>query len=81
MQTKFAFIGLILGSIPLLIKQTNKEKLHFKHIMFFLLSFVTSLFLIYLENFISSIYASNLNFIYLFISGFAMSIGVVVPRC
>lgn len=81
LQTKFVFIGLILGSIPLLIKQANKGKIQFKYVIFLFISFLISLFLIFWGNYIPSIYENNLNCIYLFVCGFVMSIGVVVPRC
>ena len=81
LQTKFAFIGLILGSVPLLIKQANKEKPCYKHVIFFFISFAISLFLISLEKYIPVSYTNNSSFVYLFVCGFAMSVGVVVPRC
>lgn len=77
--TKFVFIGLILGSVPLLVKEANKENFHFSYILLFLFSFILSLLLIYLENYIPTIDLENVQFIYLFISGLIMSIGVVVP--
>lgn len=79
-QTKFTFIGLILGSIPLLIKQTSIEKPRFKYLVFYIISFSISLFLIYLENYVHISYEHSSNFLYLLICGSAMSIGVVVPR-
>ena len=78
-ETKFTFIGLILGSIPLLVKEANKKKFHFFYVLFFLFTFILSLFLIYLENYIPTINIENVHFFYLFICGLIMSIGVVVP--
>ncbi len=94
MPTNYAFIGLILGSIPLLAKKINAQKgfrLHYLFYTFF--AFIVGLLAILLENYIS-LFTENYNFLsylstniaplspafFLFmISGFFMSIGIVVP--
>lgn len=79
-QTKSIFIGLILGSIPSLLQEVNqKEKFHFSYLFYFLVSLFLGIFLVYLENHISSITIENLHFSYLLLCGFIMSVGVVVP--
>lgn len=77
---KFAFAGLILGSIPSLIKSSNKDKGFRLHYLLYTIStFFISIFLIMLENNINYFGNIDANFLFLFTSGFFMSIGVVVP--
>ena len=79
-QIKFVFIGLILGSIPKLIKEA-KEKARFKpyYLIFTFLSLAIAIFLVILEKKISIRSSNEYSFIFLIISGFAMSAGVIVP--
>lgn len=77
---KYTFAGLILGSIPSLFKETNnKNKFRLKYILYTIITFLLSIFLIFLENNINTFGCNNINFLFLFIAGFLMSIGVVVP--
>lgn len=80
-ECKLLFLGLILGSIPSLFKQINvKKKFRLSFLIYTFISFILGLFLFLLENQISNSYNSIQNsFIFLFLSGFAMSAGVVVP--
>lgn len=77
---KFLFAGLILGCIPSLFKNANKNN-HFRvhYLIYTIITFLIALLLIYLENNITTHVTPNVNFIFLFISGFLMSIGVVFP--
>ena len=81
MQTSFAFIGLILGSIPLLLRKVNSEhsfKLHYLLFAFF--AFLIGCFLVYLENSLAlSSSMQTFSFGFLVLSGFLMAIGVVFP--
>ena len=81
LQTKSIFIGLILGSIPSLFKEVNKNyKFKLKYLLFTLISFILGILSVFLESNISTNIASvNFNFLYLLLSGFLMSIGVIVP--
>ena len=76
----FIFI-FTLGSIPSLFKQiSNKKKFRLSFLFYTLISFTFGLFLFLLENKISHSFISiQSNFIFLFLSGFAMSAGVIVP--
>lgn len=80
-QTSFCFIGLILGSIPILTKKVNSEhnfKLHY--LLFAFVSFLAGCFLVYLENKLNlSQVQNNFSISFLILSGFLMSIGVVFP--
>ena len=80
-QTNSIFIGLILGSIPSLLKEANsKSNFKFHYIIYTLLSFSIGLGSVILENYISiNSISSNFNVIYLILSGLIMSVGIVVP--
>ena len=80
--TKFVFIGLILGSIPALFKQASKDKKFCLHYLFYtLIAFGMGIWLIQLEGHLSNtlLFSSSTSFLFLMLSGFCMSIGVVVP--
>lgn len=76
--TSYAFIGLILGSLPMVFKQAEVSKVNFYHIMCLILSFVFSIYLIVLEKTsVSSL--STFSNSYLILAGFLMSAGLVIP--
>lgn len=78
MEACFAFIGLILGSLNLIIKQSNIKKVNFLHILCLLLTFSFSLYLLALEsslNVTTYMYSNS----YLILAGCIMSAGIVVP--
>ena len=79
-QIKFIFIGLILGGVPKLIKEI-KQKSKFKpHYLFFtFVSLILAIILVILEKKISIRSSNEYSFLFLIISGFAMSAGVIVP--
>lgn len=80
-QTKSIFIGLILGSIPSLLKEANKKS-SFKPIFLFytLFAFIIGFLLVFFENYIPNNYKNSaFSFVYLFLAGFIMSVGVIVP--
>ncbi len=87
---KYLFIGLILGSIPVLIKKVNSNRgfrLHYFLFTFF--AFSIGILMVLLENYLSSHIISNsiinsstfslTSILFLIIAGFFMSIGIVVP--
>lgn len=80
-QTSFCFIGLILGSIPILIKKVNSEHtFKLRYSLFTLFTFILGCIFVFLENkFNLSNDIGNFSFAYLLMSGFLMSIGVVFP--
>lgn len=83
-QTKSLFIGLLLGSIYILAKSNNKDYIYSntsKNISFFICFFI-GIVMIYLENIInfSNEYIINeFSSLFLILSGFFMSIGIIVP--
>ena len=81
-QTKFMFIGLIIGSVPELLKKANSKKgFKLSYLIYFIFSFSVGVLLVLLEkklNF-SENNISQFSFAYLLISGFFMSAGVIIP--
>lgn len=76
--TSYIFMGLILGSVPLVVKQSKTHKITLTHIMCLVLSLSFSLYLIVLEN--GSIkLLSSFSIYYLILAGFLMSAGIVIP--
>ena len=80
MQTKSIFIGLILGGVVLLFKEVNeKEKFKKKNLVYSLISLTLGIAMVYIEKKMGIEAVQNVNYIYLLLSGFLMSIGIVVP--
>ena len=79
--TKMAFLGLILGCVPSLFKVANSKKGFRLHYLFYtLLSFIFTLLLLLLENNMTNSTLKNTsNSLFLIVSGFVMSAGIVVP--
>ena len=81
-QTKFMFIGLIIGSVPELLKRANSKKgFKLSYLIYFIFSFSVGVLLVLLEkklNF-SENNINQFSFAYLLISGFFMSAGVIIP--
>lgn len=77
---QFTFIGLILGSIPTLIKE-SLQKAKFKpfDLIFTLISLILGILLVVLENHLSFGYSNQYSFLFLVFSGFLMSAGIVIP--
>lgn len=74
-QTKSIFIGLILGSIPTLIREVNsKEKFKFSNFIFFLLALFIGISCTFLESALTIPIMENINFLYLVLCGFLMSV-------
>lgn len=80
-QTKFCFIGVILGGIPALAKNANSKKgFRLHYLIYTVCTFMFTVLLLYIEhNVLFSNIETNVSFLYLILSGFVMSIGVVVP--
>lgn len=80
-ECKLLFLGLILGSIPALIKDINlKNKFKLHYLIYTLFSFLLGLFLFLLENKLNDFnFINNFNIFYLFFAGIIMSAGIVIP--
>ena len=80
MQTKSIFIGLILGGVIILFKQiSTKKELKKRNLLYLLVSLIIGISMVFLENKIGIENLENVSYIYLILSGFLMSIGIVVP--
>lgn len=80
LQTKSIFIGLIIGGVGLLFKKMNKkEKFKIKNLLYLFISLAVGVTMVYIENKVGVEEIENVNYIYLILSGFLMSIGIVVP--
>ncbi len=81
--SKTLFMGLILGSIPSLIKEAKGENKSFKlhYLIYTIITFLIGFILFRLEGNISNFIVSNADtsFSFLIFAGFVMSIGIVVP--
>mgnify|MGYP004628275097 FL=1 len=82
-QACYAFIGLILGTIPALFKQANFDKcIQLKKLLPLIISFSIGVLLIVFEkhfDFNNIVLYFVYNPFYLIFAGFIMSIGIVVP--
>ena len=79
-HTNSIFIGLILGTIPILIKEVNqKEKFKKSNLLFLGIALFIGVMSVLGEKILPVHTIENLDFIYLMASGFFMSVGVVVP--
>ena len=79
-QTKGIFIGLILGSIPALIKQINlKEKFEKINIIFLIIALIVGILTTLIERYIVISKTGEVSNIYLIFSGIIMSVGYIIP--
>ena len=80
MPTCFCFIGLILGCIPSILKQTSRQNNRILHILCLLLTLSFSIYLVTLEYFnIENTVSGEISTFDLGLGGFLMSAGVVIP--
>lgn len=79
-QTRSTFVGLILSSIPSLIKDVNrKQKFKLRYILYLLFALFLGILTVFIEKNLSIASNSSFNCFYLILCGFLMSIGIVVP--
>lgn len=78
-QVAFTFIGIILGSIPLLLKEAHtKQGFRLSYLIYMIFSILITIILVILERNITY-NLDTTNSLYLVMCGFFMSVGVVVP--
>lgn len=75
----FCFVGLILGSVPSILKEAQLKSVKFHHVLSLLLTFSFSLYLVAVEHFLTSYSFVTTSFASFVLTGFAMSAGVVIP--
>ena len=82
-QTKSIFIGLILGSLPSLLKECNKKQVSKQpyHWFFFLLALFIGISCIILEKTLAIQTLETITFPYLILCGFLMSVRNCCARC
>lgn len=79
-QTQSLFIGLILGTIPSLIKTVNsKNTFKPNYLLYTIFCLLLGVLSVFLEKNLSFSTQTSLSFAYLFISGFIMSLGIIIP--
>ena len=80
-QTKSIFIGLILGTIPSLIKEVNeKETFKPQNVVYLLIALAIGMITVIVENQINIVSnGDKMSIMYLVMCGAIMSIGIVVP--
>ena len=79
-QTKSAFVGMILTTVPSLLKDVNKKtKFKKRYLLFLVIALLLGILSAFLENYISITSPLEFNYLYLVFCGFMMSIGIIVP--
>ena len=79
-QISFTFIGLVMGSIPSLIKEIEKkEKVKQKNIWFLIIAMLIGIGMVLVEQHMATSYPTSFSFFYLIFAGMCMSVGVIVP--
>ena len=80
-QTKFIFIGLILGNIPALFKKAcSKQTFKLRYLIYLFATFAIGIGLVILEDNLNiSSSATEYSYTFLIISGLLMSAGVIIP--
>ena len=80
-QTKSIFIGLIIGTIPSLIKEVNeKETFKPQNVLYLLIALAIGIITVVLENRMHiTTNLDNISIMYLVMCGAIMSVGIVVP--
>ena len=79
-QISFTFIGLIMGSIPTLLKKVEeRENFKISYIFYLLFTLGIGFGMVMLERSMVETSREHFNFIYLFLAGMCMSVGVIIP--
>ncbi|MBO4292864.1 MAG: DUF368 domain-containing protein [Clostridia bacterium] len=80
LQTKSAFVGLILSTVPSLLKDINKKKkFKLRYMLYLVAALIMGLATVFLEKKLPVANSTGFNYFYLIFCGFMMSIGIVVP--
>lgn len=80
LQTKSAFVGLILSTVPSLIKDINKKRIFkLRYILYLIGALILGIISTFFEKNIPVLSSTEYNYFYLIFCGFMMSIGIIVP--
>jgi len=83
--TRFAFLGIILGGLPIIFRKIENTRINIKNIVAFILSLIVGILLFILDmngslfNFESTLGNNVSSYIRLFITGVLYSIGKIIP--
>jgi len=77
MQTRFAFLGLVLGTIPLLKKQVEKKGFNNKYYIYIIISFLIGVLLFFNNQLFKEV--TSPNFFQSIILGFSVAISSITP--
>lgn len=79
-QTKSTFVGLILSSIPSLVKDINKkQKFKLRYILYLIFALFLGILTVFIEKNLKISSNTSFNYFYLILCGFLMSIGIIIP--
>lgn len=77
--TRFIFMGIVAGGIPLLVKETGMQKVKFKHILFLLLGIGVVLGLMLLPKDLSSSGEGIGYYLMQILAGFIVAVAMILP--
>ena len=79
-QISFLFIGLVLGSVPALLKQAEERgKFKLRYILYLLATFAIGVGMVVLERNMVVTSSTEFSYLYLVLAGIYMSVGVIIP--
>ena len=80
LQTNSIFVGLILGTIPSLIKDINsKDQFKPINLLYTFIAFLVAIFTVVIENNFTSSSPNTVSYLYLIVCGVCMSAGIIIP--
>lgn len=78
MQTSYAFVGFLIGTIPMLFKEANKNGFNKKYLITFSITIFIGLILLYLKSY-HGLQVMNLTFLQGFLLGLVLAGSTIIP--
>jgi len=79
-EVRYAFVGLMLGTLPIVIKEANKKGYKRKYLLVFIISFILTLVVTYLENnSVNIIKEAGTGPVHVVIYGIIIGFGTIIP--
>lgn len=79
-EVRYAFVGLMLGTLPSVVQEANKKGFRKKYIMFFIFSLVSTLLVTYLENnAVNIIKDVGTSPVHVIVYGLIIGFGTIIP--
>lgn len=79
-EVKYAFVGLMLGTLPSVVAEANKKGFRKKYLMFFMISLILTLWITYIENnSVNIIKDVGTSPVHLIIYGSIIGFGTIIP--